>query len=84
MCARTLILYLTHAPLRFRPPAMQRTVVELPLDLYHRKSRQYSIVKNGVIVRRPKQNYFESIVEIHCTLDEAKGLLDKGLVSAFV
>jgi hypothetical protein len=32
----------------------------------------YAFLKNGVIVRRPKGDHFERIVEIHCSIDEAK------------
>jgi hypothetical protein len=39
-------------------------------------SREYALLKNGVIVRRPKQDHFERIVEIQCALDEAQALLD--------
>jgi hypothetical protein len=39
-------------------------------------SREYAILKNGVIVRRPKEDHFERVMEIDCTVEEAKLLLD--------
>jgi hypothetical protein len=39
-------------------------------------SREYAILKNGVIVRRSQQDYCEGTVEIQCTVAEAKALLD--------
>jgi hypothetical protein len=60
-----------------------RVIIEMSLQHYDRflfrcdpASREHALLKNGVIVRRPKQDHFERIVEIDCTLKEAKALLD--------
>jgi hypothetical protein len=59
------------------------TIIEMFLDRYDafvdkcdQSSRDYEILKNGVIIRRPKEDHFERIVEIRCSVQEAKGLLD--------
>jgi hypothetical protein len=58
-------------------------IIEISLDRYDgfidkcdQSSRDYETLKNGVIVRRPKEDHFERIVEIKCSVQEAKGLLD--------
>jgi hypothetical protein len=58
-------------------------VIEMSLQQYDRfldrcdpTTRVHALLKNGVIVRRPKGDHFERIVEIHCNLDEAKLLRD--------
>lgn len=60
-----------------------KVLIEMSLPRYDRfvdrcdpASREYALLKNGVIVRRPKQDHFERIVEIQCTLDEAQTVLD--------
>jgi hypothetical protein len=61
-----------------------KVVIEIPLDQYDRfidqcdeASPYYSILKNGIIIRRPKAHHFERAVEIHCPVEEAKLLLDR-------
>ena len=58
-------------------------VIEMSLPQYDRfldrcdsKTRVNALLKNGVIVRRPKGDHFERIVEIHCSIEEAKLLRD--------
>jgi hypothetical protein len=46
------------------------------LDRCDPASKEYAILKNGIIVRRPKADHFERIAEIHCDVEQAKGLLD--------
>jgi hypothetical protein len=41
-------------------------------------SKEYALLKNGIIVRREKDNHHERILEIHCDVEEAKGLLNLG------
>jgi hypothetical protein len=60
-----------------------RVVIEMSLPYYDRflfrcdpGSREYAVLKNGIIVRRPKVAHFERIVEIDCTVEEARVLLD--------
>ena len=60
-----------------------RVVIEMSLQHYDRflfrcdpGSREHALLKNGVIVRRPKADHFERIVEVDCTVEEAKALLD--------
>jgi hypothetical protein len=60
-----------------------RVVIEMSLRNYDSflfrcdpGSREHALLKNGVIVRRPKQDHFERIVQIDCTVEEAKALLD--------
>jgi hypothetical protein len=57
-------------------------VVEMTLAHYDRflercdpSSKEYGVLKTGLIVRRPKGDQFERIVEIHCELEEARWLL---------
>ena len=59
-------------------------MVEIPLDHYDRFIDQcdeaspcYTILKNGIIVRQPKADHFERVVEIECSVEKAKLLLDK-------
>jgi hypothetical protein len=60
-----------------------RVLIEMSLPQYDHffalcdpVSREYAILKNGVIVRRPKEDHFERIMEIDCTVEDAKALLD--------
>ncbi len=57
-------------------------IIEMPLPVYDgfidkcdQSSREYAILKNGLIVRRPKGDQFEHIVEINCDKDDADKLL---------
>lgn len=56
--------------------------IEVPLPAYDRfveqcdeTSREYAVVKNGLIFRRKKEEYFERFVKIECTMEDAKKLL---------
>jgi hypothetical protein len=58
-----------------------RVIIEMPLLVYdglidqcNRSSREYAILKNGLIIRRPKGDHFERIVEIRCDMDDADKL----------
>jgi hypothetical protein len=60
-----------------------RVLIELPLSHYDRffslcdpDSREYALLKNGVIVQRSKGDRFERIVKIDCTVEDAKTLLN--------
>jgi hypothetical protein len=60
-----------------------KVVIEMSLPNYDHfvdrcdpSSRDYAVLKNGLIVRRQKEDHFERIVEVYCSLPEAKGLLD--------
>jgi hypothetical protein len=62
-----------------------KVVIEMPLLHYDRfvgrcspASKEYALLKNGIIVRREKDNHYERILEIHCNEEEAKGLLNLG------
>jgi hypothetical protein len=55
--------------------------IEMPLPVYDgfvdkcdQSSREYAILKNGLIIRRPKGDHFERIVEIACDMDDADKL----------
>lgn len=57
-------------------------MIQLRLDHYDtfvsqcdQASRYYSILKNGIIVSRPKENCFERVVIIRCTTAEALALV---------
>ena len=57
--------------------------IEFPLNVYDRlidtcdqSSREYRLLENGCLVRRPSGDHFERIFEILCEIDEAKELLD--------
>jgi hypothetical protein len=59
-----------------------KMVIELPLDHHDRflekcdpSRREYEILRNGRIVRRPKDGDYERIVEIPCEVSEAQMLL---------
>jgi hypothetical protein len=56
-------------------------IIEIPLPVYDgfinkcdQSSREYAILKNGLIIRRPKGDHFERIVEIECDMDDADKL----------
>jgi hypothetical protein len=60
-----------------------KVVIEMSLLLYDRfvdqcnpASKEYALVKNGIIVQRGKDNHYERILEIYCDVEEAKGLLN--------
>ena len=57
-------------------------IIEMSLDHYDRflekcdaSSREYEILKNGLIVRRPQDGQSERIMEIACEVPEAQMLL---------
>jgi hypothetical protein len=59
-----------------------KVVIELPLDHYDHflekcdpSCREHEILKNGVIVRHPKDGRYERIAEIPCEVPEAQILL---------
>ena len=45
------------------------------VDKCDKASREYAILKNGLIIRRPKEDHFERIVEIRCDTEDADKLL---------
>jgi hypothetical protein len=58
-------------------------LIEITLDHYDRllekadiSSREYEILKNGLIVHRPKGDHFERVVEISCGMEDTKKLLE--------
>jgi hypothetical protein len=60
-----------------------KVVIEMSLPLYDRfvdrcnpASKEYALLKNGIIVRREKDNHYERILEMYCDVEEAKGLLN--------
>jgi hypothetical protein len=60
-----------------------KVVIEMPLLSYDRfvdrcspTGKEYALLKNGIIVRRQKDNHYERILEIHCDVGEAKELLN--------
>jgi hypothetical protein len=38
-------------------------------------SREYAVLKNGLIFRRKKDDHFERFVKIECTIEDAEKLL---------
>jgi hypothetical protein len=61
---------------------MQRVNIEILLPAYDafieqcdEASREYAILKNGLIFRRKKEGHFERFVKIECTHDDAQKLL---------
>jgi len=57
-------------------------VIEMRPELYDRfwkrcelMGREYAILRNGLIVRRPKGEHYERIIEISCEVADAKNLL---------
>ena len=58
-------------------------LIQISLERYDRfvdrcdpATRVYAVLKNGLILRRPKGDHFERIVEIRCSIEEAKLLRD--------
>jgi hypothetical protein len=56
-------------------------IIEMLLPVYDgfvdkcdQSSREYAILKNGLIIRRPKGDHFERILEINCDKDDADKL----------
>jgi len=56
-------------------------IIEMLLPIYDgfvdkcdQSSREYAVLKNGLIIRRPKGDHFERIVEIKCDMDDADKL----------
>ena len=45
------------------------------VDKYDKDSREFAILKNGVIIRIAKEDYFERLVEIRCDIVDADRLL---------
>jgi hypothetical protein len=61
---------------------VKRVTIEMLLPGYDRfveqcepNSREYDILKNGLIFRRPKGDHFERFIKIECTLEDANKLL---------
>jgi len=57
-------------------------IIEMSLPVYdafvdkcEQSSREYAILKNGLIFRRPKGDHIERILEINCHKDDADKLL---------
>jgi hypothetical protein len=57
-------------------------IIEMSLDHYDRflekcdaSSREYEILKNGLIVGHPKDGHYERIIVIPCEVPEAQMLL---------
>jgi hypothetical protein len=61
---------------------VKRVSIEIPLSVYdsfieqcEESAREYEVLKNGLIFRRPKPHDFERFVKIDCTLEDANKLL---------
>jgi hypothetical protein len=61
---------------------VQRVTIEMLLPGYdsfvekcEETSREYALLKNGLIFRRKKDDHFERFVKIDCTLEDAEKLL---------
>lgn len=61
---------------------MQRVSIEMSLRAYdgfieqcEESSREYAVLKNGVIFRRKKDGHFKRFVKIECTFEDAEKLL---------
>jgi hypothetical protein len=62
---------------------VQRVSIEILLPAYDalieqcdQSSREYALLKNGLIFRRPtKNNQFERFVKIECSIEDAEKLL---------
>jgi hypothetical protein len=55
--------------------------IQMPLGVYdgfvdqcNQDSREYAILKNGVIFRQPKAGRFEGLIRIDCTIEDANRL----------
>jgi hypothetical protein len=68
-----------------RPHAstVQEVNIEMPVSVYDgfvdrcddQASREYSILKNGLIHRRENGDHYERVIEIRCDLEDANHLL---------
>lgn len=61
---------------------MRRVIIETPLQAYdgfiehcEESSREYAVLKNGLIFRREEHNHVERFVKVECTIEEAQQLL---------
>jgi hypothetical protein len=61
---------------------VQRVTIEMLLPAYdgfvekcEEASREYAVLKNGLIFRRKKDGHLERFVKIECTLEDAEKLL---------
>jgi hypothetical protein len=61
---------------------VQRVTIEMPLQAYdgfieqcEENSREFAVLKNGLIFRRKKEDHFERLIKIECTLEDAEKLL---------
>jgi hypothetical protein len=61
---------------------VQRVAIEILLPAYdaligqcEETSREYAVLKNGLIFRRKKEGHFERFVKIECTHEDAEKLL---------
>jgi hypothetical protein len=61
---------------------VQRVTIEILLPAYdgfvekcEETSREYAVLKNGLIFRREKDGRFERFVKIECTVEDAEKLL---------
>jgi hypothetical protein len=61
---------------------MRRVSIEISLPAYdgfvekcEEASREYAVLKNGLIFRRKKDGHFERFVKIECTVEDAEKLL---------
>jgi hypothetical protein len=68
---------------------VQRVTIEILLPAYdgfvekcEETSREYAVLKNGLIFRREKDGHFERFVKIECTVEDAEKLLLLAIKSA--
>jgi hypothetical protein len=57
---------------------MSLPVFDAFVDRCDQASREFAILKNGVIVRRPKDDHFERLLAIRCDIVDADRLLYLG------
>jgi hypothetical protein len=61
---------------------VQRVTIEMPLQAYdgfieqcEATSREFAVLKNGLIFRLKKEDHFERLIKVECTLEDAEKLL---------
>jgi len=45
------------------------------VDRCHKDSREFAVLRNGVIIRIPKEDHFDRMLEIRCDIIDADRLL---------
>jgi hypothetical protein len=74
--------YTSRTPFFYKGGHVQRVTIEMLLPAYdgfvekcEETSREFAVLKNGLILRRKKDGQSERFVKIECTVEDAEKLL---------